>query len=538
VEARVQGDEGESPGEVENPGEHRAPGGLTRYLEATDSRGEKGLEDEPLSLSVALPCSRGTPGFGPRAEGQGGSGLKTRHRLRPVAHGGSPERPGETARSVSDPCAIRAPQSNGQTGASRRGRRLDARIRRGRPDGVDATRAFGPRRSRGRTPAPGTPGPSGPGRVGAGSGARSRTGGACAGEPPPRLARRQGPPGLELRRRSTTPTFGRTLRELRPAKGSPESASWHPKPARRPGRDPDLRFGADRDAAVRPLRRPGVRQHPPPAGGGLRSTDRGRRGCRGRQTGFTGCPEAKRGTSVPRGASGQTRESPEGREVEPPAAGQLRLAGRRGRSPPGSGADAAGRPEPTCPASAEAGTAREAPEPNPTRFGGQGEAPGSRRATTLASARAAAQKQKAASLDGSANRFAASGPSGSRAGSATTEVRELAPHRTIWSHLSRFGKVDGEGSCKGAARGLGSESRPGRRTSVRGPGQTSCRSWRTGARRGAERPGSHASARPTGRTDPGSVARGFGTCRRAGEGASAQESARRWASRRAERCRG
>ena len=41
---------------IENPGEHRAPGSLNRYLVATDSQGEKGPEDEPLSQAVAWPC--------------------------------------------------------------------------------------------------------------------------------------------------------------------------------------------------------------------------------------------------------------------------------------------------------------------------------------------------------------------------------------------------------------------------------------------------------------------------------------------------
>jgi hypothetical protein len=65
VEALAQGDEGESPGEVENPGEHRVPGGLNRYLEATDSRGEKGPEDEPLSRNAACLYYERAPGLGP-----------------------------------------------------------------------------------------------------------------------------------------------------------------------------------------------------------------------------------------------------------------------------------------------------------------------------------------------------------------------------------------------------------------------------------------------------------------------------------------
>jgi hypothetical protein len=53
VEAPAQGDEGGYPGEVENPGEHRASGGLKTRLGATYSRGEKGPEDEPLSQRTA-----------------------------------------------------------------------------------------------------------------------------------------------------------------------------------------------------------------------------------------------------------------------------------------------------------------------------------------------------------------------------------------------------------------------------------------------------------------------------------------------------
>jgi hypothetical protein len=57
VEAPAQGEERESPEEVENPGEHRAPSGLNRHLEATDSQGEKGPEDEPLSLTCRMTLS-------------------------------------------------------------------------------------------------------------------------------------------------------------------------------------------------------------------------------------------------------------------------------------------------------------------------------------------------------------------------------------------------------------------------------------------------------------------------------------------------
>jgi hypothetical protein len=114
---------------------------------------------------------------------------------------------------------------------------------------------------------------------------------------------------------------------------------------------------------------------PPPAGGGLRSAARGRSRCRGRQTDSMVRPGAQRGTSVPRGTSGRNEEPPEGREVEPAAAGQLRLAGRRGRSPPGSGADAAGRPEPTCLVSAR----RRRPGRRPRRPRPASAGPGTRR---------------------------------------------------------------------------------------------------------------------------------------------------------------
>jgi hypothetical protein len=154
VEARVQGDEGEDPGEVENPGEHRALGGLIRYLVATDSRGEKGLEDEPLSLSVALPCFRGASGFGPRADGQGGSGPKTRHRLRSVAHGRCQKdlaRPSGAFQTPA-PSAHRSPTPRRRKPAGSRATRADPA---GSPQGTDAPRTFGSRRSRGRTPGTG-----------------------------------------------------------------------------------------------------------------------------------------------------------------------------------------------------------------------------------------------------------------------------------------------------------------------------------------------------------------------------------------------
>jgi hypothetical protein len=64
MEAPARDDEGEDLEEVENPGEHRAPDGLNNHLETTNSRGEKGPEDEPLSRCTACPCLEREPGFG------------------------------------------------------------------------------------------------------------------------------------------------------------------------------------------------------------------------------------------------------------------------------------------------------------------------------------------------------------------------------------------------------------------------------------------------------------------------------------------
>jgi hypothetical protein len=64
VEAPAQGDEGESPGEIENPGEHRAPNGINPRLGATYSRGEKGPEDEPISQRTACLRSERAPDLG------------------------------------------------------------------------------------------------------------------------------------------------------------------------------------------------------------------------------------------------------------------------------------------------------------------------------------------------------------------------------------------------------------------------------------------------------------------------------------------
>jgi hypothetical protein len=62
---RPKARQGKALKRIENPGEHRAPGGLNRHLEATDSQGEKGPEDEPLSQAVAWPCLfRCAPDFG------------------------------------------------------------------------------------------------------------------------------------------------------------------------------------------------------------------------------------------------------------------------------------------------------------------------------------------------------------------------------------------------------------------------------------------------------------------------------------------
>ena len=64
--APAQGDEGGNPGEVENPGEHRAPNGINPRLGATNSRGEKGPEDEPISQRTA--CLRFTRCGGLRSD--------------------------------------------------------------------------------------------------------------------------------------------------------------------------------------------------------------------------------------------------------------------------------------------------------------------------------------------------------------------------------------------------------------------------------------------------------------------------------------
>jgi hypothetical protein len=77
VNALVQGEKGENPGEVENPGEHRVPGGLNRHQEATDSQGEKGPEDEPLSRTVAWPRFKRASSFGPGRERTRQTGLET-----------------------------------------------------------------------------------------------------------------------------------------------------------------------------------------------------------------------------------------------------------------------------------------------------------------------------------------------------------------------------------------------------------------------------------------------------------------------------
>jgi hypothetical protein len=86
VEAPAQGDEGETLEEVENPGEHRAPDGINPRLGATNSRGEKGPEDEPISQRTA--CLRFRTRSGPRfvaREERRTPGLKTCRQLRLVA---------------------------------------------------------------------------------------------------------------------------------------------------------------------------------------------------------------------------------------------------------------------------------------------------------------------------------------------------------------------------------------------------------------------------------------------------------------------
>jgi hypothetical protein len=65
VEAPAQGDEGGTPEEVENPGEHRALDGLNTRLGATNFRGEKGPEDEPISQCTACLRSVRATDFGP-----------------------------------------------------------------------------------------------------------------------------------------------------------------------------------------------------------------------------------------------------------------------------------------------------------------------------------------------------------------------------------------------------------------------------------------------------------------------------------------
>jgi hypothetical protein len=54
VVAPARDDEVDNPGEVENPGAHRAPDGLKPRLVTTNSRGEKGPEDGPCSQRTAF----------------------------------------------------------------------------------------------------------------------------------------------------------------------------------------------------------------------------------------------------------------------------------------------------------------------------------------------------------------------------------------------------------------------------------------------------------------------------------------------------
>lgn len=85
MDAPAQGDEGEDPGEVENPGEHRASGGLNTRPGTTNSRGEKGLEDEPISQRTACSCSERARASVWRAGEQEIPGLKAWPQLRLVA---------------------------------------------------------------------------------------------------------------------------------------------------------------------------------------------------------------------------------------------------------------------------------------------------------------------------------------------------------------------------------------------------------------------------------------------------------------------
>jgi hypothetical protein len=52
VEAPAPGDAGKALERLKTQESIGPPSGLNRYLEATDSRGEKGPEDEPISLEV------------------------------------------------------------------------------------------------------------------------------------------------------------------------------------------------------------------------------------------------------------------------------------------------------------------------------------------------------------------------------------------------------------------------------------------------------------------------------------------------------
>jgi hypothetical protein len=84
VVAPAQGDEGESPGEVENPGEHRASDGLNTRLGATNSRGEKGPEDEPISLTYCMFPSRKDRDLGLGPGGWDDTRFVNAHQLRLV----------------------------------------------------------------------------------------------------------------------------------------------------------------------------------------------------------------------------------------------------------------------------------------------------------------------------------------------------------------------------------------------------------------------------------------------------------------------
>jgi hypothetical protein len=78
----------EHPGEVENPGEHRASGGLNTRLGTTNSRGEQGPEDEPYSQRTACLRSECLRTSVREQEERRTPGLKAWRQLRLVAREG------------------------------------------------------------------------------------------------------------------------------------------------------------------------------------------------------------------------------------------------------------------------------------------------------------------------------------------------------------------------------------------------------------------------------------------------------------------